>query len=236
MQYIVFLRFGIMRNKFDIELVIFDCDGTLVDSEYVNNRSISKMLTDLGHHKFTTEYCIDYFAGCSIHDVIKTLERLNVENPEKSLEAMHIYSTQIAKDELKAIDNVPETLEKITIPKCVASNGERRIVLDFLHITKLIDFFSPDTIFTRELVTKPKPDPDLYLYAAKKVSDIHPSKCLVIEDSIVGVTAGKRAGMNVIGFIGANHHHEKSENQLLTAGAFTTVQNFSEILKYIPGN
>lgn len=225
-----------MKNITDIELVLFDCDGTLVDSEYVNNRSISKMMIDLGHNKFTTEYCIDYFAGCSIHDVISTLKKLNVKNPEKSLEEMHIYSTQIAKDELKAIDNVRETLEKITIPKCVASNGERRIVLDFLHITKLMDFFGPEAIFTRELVKNPKPAPDLYLHAAEKITGTHSSKCLVIEDSVVGVTAGKKAGMNVIGFIGANHHHEKSKDQLLAAGAFTTVKDFSEILKYIPGN
>ncbi|MCH9753487.1 MAG: HAD-IA family hydrolase [Alphaproteobacteria bacterium] len=223
-----------MKTIQDIELVIFDCDGTLVDSEYVNNRSISKMLTDLGHTKFTTKYCIDYFAGCSIHDVINTLKRLKVENPEKKLEEMHVYSMQIAKDELKAIDNVRKTLEQITIPKCVASNGENRIVLDFLNITKLIGFFASNAIFTREMVARPKPEGDLYLHAAKQMNNVDPSKCLVIEDSIVGVMAGKKAGMNVIGFIGANHHHEKSENQLLTAGAFTTVKDFSEILKYIP--
>jgi beta-phosphoglucomutase-like phosphatase (HAD superfamily) len=65
------------------------------------------------------------------------------------------------------------------------------------------------------------------------MGNFSPERCLVVEDSVVGVTAAKRAGMNVIGFIGANHHHERSENLLLTAGAFTAVKNFSEILKYI---
>ena len=219
-------------KSLDINLVIFDCDGTLVDSEYVNNKSISQMLVGLGHTKFTTEYCIDYFAGCSIHDVVDALKRLKVESPEKELEKMHLYAMDLARKELSAIKNVSETLERIKIPKCVASNGEHSIVRDFLNITKLMKFFSEDYVFTRELVKHPKPAPDLYLHAAKQMGDIPPEKCLVIEDSVVGVTAGKSAGMNVIGFVGANHHHEQSEHQLLKAGAFTVIKDFSEILNY----
>lgn len=219
-------------KQLDIELVIFDCDGTLVDSEHVNNRSISEMLTQLGHKKFTTEYCIDYFAGCSIHDVVEVLKKLKVESPEKELEKMHIYAMDLAEKHLAAIKHVPETLEKIKIPKCVASNGEKKIVKDFLNFTQLMKFFTEDYVFTRELVKNPKPAPDLYLHAAQKMGNVPPEKCLVIEDSIVGVTAGKSAGMNVLGFIGANHHHEQSEHQLIKAGAFTTMKDFSEMLNY----
>jgi len=223
-----------MIHKPKIDLVIFDCDGTLVDSEYVNNKSISEMLVGLGHEKFTVNYCVDFFAGCSVHDVINTLQRLDIKNPEKELQKMHAYAIKIAQNELSAIKNVKETLEQISLPKCVASNGEKHIVTDFLKITGLIDFFGHSKIFTRELVAKPKPDPDLYLYAAKQMGNVSPEKCLVVEDSVVGVTAGKRAGMNVVGFIGANHHHDQSENQLLNAGAFVTVKDFREILNYIP--
>ena len=222
-----------MAKKPKIDLVIFDCDGTLVDSEYVNNKSISAMLVGLGHKKFTLEYCTDYFAGCSVHDVINTLERLQVKHPEKALQEMHEYAMNIAQSDLRAIKHVPETLAGITLPKCVASNGERHIVLEFLEITGLDGFFEKDNIFTRELVKKPKPEPDLYLYAAKKMGNTPPERCLVIEDSVIGVTAAKRAGMNVIGFFGANHHHERSENLLLTAGAFVAVKDFSEIMHYI---
>jgi len=221
-------------NKLNIDLVIFDCDGTLVDSEYVNNKSISEMLLSLGHEKFTVNYCVDYFAGCSVHDVINTLKRLDIQNPEEELQKMHDYAIKLAKNELAAIQHVKETLGKISLPKCVASNGEKHIVIDFLEITGLIDFFGHSKIFTRELVTKPKPDPDLYLHAAKEMGNVPPERCLVIEDSVVGVTAGTRAGMNVVGFIGANHHHEKSENQLLTAGAFVSVKDFRDILNYLP--
>lgn len=219
-------------KKLDIDLVIFDCDGTLVDSEYVNNKSISQMLVNLGHKKFTTEYCIDYFAGSSIHDVIETLNRLGIENPNKELEKMHIYAMDLAEEELASIKNVPGTLETIKIPKCVASNGEQSIVRDFLRITKLMDFFTEERVFTRELVKNPKPAPDLYLHAAEQMGNIPPEKCLVVEDSIIGVTAGKSAGMNVIGFIGANHHHEQSEHQLIKAGAFTVIKDFSKMLDY----
>jgi HAD superfamily hydrolase (TIGR01509 family) len=219
-------------KSLDIDLVIFDCDGTLVDSEYVNNKSISRMLVGLGHNKFTIEYCVDYFAGCSIHDVVDALNRLKVESPEKELEKMHLYAMDLAQKELAAIKNVPETLEKIRIPKCVASNGEHGIVREFLNITKLMQFFTEDSVFTRELVKNPKPAPDLYLHTAKQMGNIPPERCLVIEDSVVGVTAGKSAGMNVIGFVGANHHHEQSEHQLLKAGAFTIMKDFSEMLNY----
>ena len=150
-----------MMNKLDIDLVIFDCDGTLVDSEYVNNKSISEMLIGLGHEKFTLHYCVDYFAGCSVHDVINTLERLEIKNPEEELQKMHEHAIKLAKKELAAIKNVKETLAKISLPKCVASNGEKHIVTDFLEITGLIDFFGHSKIFTRELVTNPKPHPDL---------------------------------------------------------------------------
>jgi HAD superfamily hydrolase (TIGR01509 family) len=219
-------------KSLDIDLVIFDCDGTLVDSEYVNSKSISEMLVGLGYNKFTLEYCVDYFAGCSIHDVRDTLKSLKVESPEKELEKMHMRSMDLAHKELVAIQNVPETLEKIRIPKCVASNGEQHIVRAFLNITKLMNFFTEDSVFTRELVKNPKPSPELYLHAAKQMGNVPPERCLVIEDSVVGVTAGKSSGMSVIGFVGANHHHKESENLLLKAGAFTTIKDFSEILDH----
>jgi len=221
-------------NVNNVELVIFDCDGTLVDSEHVNNKSISDMLISLGYHKFTLQYCIDYFAGCSVHDVINALNRLEVPNPDKVLQDMHKHAMKIAREELMAIKGVTETISKIKLPKCVASNGEKQIVCEYIEITKLNQFFSTDRIFTRELVANPKPHPDLYLHAAEAMGNVPPEKCLVVEDSVVGVTAGKAAGMNVIGFVGANHHHERSENLLLTAGAFVTVNKFKDILQYIP--
>jgi HAD superfamily hydrolase (TIGR01509 family) len=221
-------------NVNNIELVIFDCDGTLVDSEYVNNKSISDMLTSLGHPKFTLKYCIDYFAGCSVHDVIHTLNMLKISDPDKALKNMHQHAMRIAREELMAINGVLDTISQIKLPKCVASNGERHIVCEYIDITKLNKFFTRDQIFTRELVVKPKPEPDLYLYAANAMGNFLPERCLVIEDSVVGVTAGKAAGMHVVGFTGANHHHERSESLLMDAGAFVAVRKFQDILKYIP--
>jgi beta-phosphoglucomutase-like phosphatase (HAD superfamily) len=135
-----------------IDLVLFDCDGTLIDSEYVNNKSISEMIIGLGHKQFTLPYCIDYFAGCSVHDVINTLNRLGIEDHNAALEKMHQHAIGIARKELMAIKHVAETLEKITVPKCVVSNGENAIVREFLAITELAKFFKIDNIFTCELV------------------------------------------------------------------------------------
>lgn len=217
----------------DIKLVIFDCDGTLIDSEYVNNKATSDILTELGHEEFTIDHCISHFAGCSMHDVIDTLKKLEVSKPEEVLERIHKHAMKMAKAKLEPIQNVAETLKQIQIPKAVASNGERHIVVECVKITDLIQYFHTDHIFTRELVKNPKPSPDLYLHVAEEMGNINPRNCLVIEDSMRGITAGKNAGMNVLGFTGGNHHHHESRKELRNAGALAVIENFSELLEYL---
>jgi phosphoglycolate phosphatase len=220
-----------LKNK--IELVIFDCDGTLVDSEKINNAAISSVLLELGHQKFTLDYCINFFAGCSIYDLKNTLNHLKEKNIEKILETIQTRAEINAEHYLMPVNNVINTISQIKLPICVVSNGQREMVLDYIKITKLNQFFPKKNIFTRELVLNPKPSPDLYLYAAKSMGNYDPATCLVIEDSIVGVTAGYKAGMNVIGFTGANYQHHKMHRLLLDAGAFTVTTNMKTVLKYL---
>jgi HAD superfamily hydrolase (TIGR01509 family) len=130
------------------------------------------------------------------------------------------------------MNNALHALENIIAPKCIVSNGDRKTVLHFLELTHLNKFFSSDMIFTREQVEKPKPSPDLYLFAAEKMKTF-PKDCLVVEDSVIGITAAKRAGMTVIGFTGANSFHKHMEKQILNAGADHIISNLLEVLKYI---
>lgn len=222
----------------DIKLVIFDCDGTLVDSEYANNKATSEVLQSLGHEKFTVEHCIEYFAGCSVDDIIDTLKDLKISNSDEVLQAMHDRGIALAKElGLQPIENATQLLKKIDIPKCIASNGERAMVLSSLDITGLSDYFPQDRIFTRERVSLPKPAPDIYLYAAKIMGEYDSSNCLVIEDSVVGVRAAQAAGMNVIGLVHADGVGpsviQNLKEQLISAGAFITIKDLLEVLQYL---
>lgn len=219
-----------LKNK--IKLIIFDFDGTLVASEGLNNQAISSVLLELGHKEFTFDYCLEHFSGCSVYDIINTLKNLNEKEYSKILKIMHERAIILAERNLQPVKNVIPTLQNINIPKCIASNGERNMVLHYAEITKLHKFFPRKNIFTRELVFNAKPAPDLYLYTANIMGNYNPENCLVIEDSIIGVTAGAKAGMNVIGYTGSSHHPKRINQLLLDAGAFTTVNDITDIAAY----
>jgi len=217
----------------DIELVIFDCDGTLVESEYINNKATSEILMGLGHKKFTVGYCLQYFSGYSAHDILRTLSELKIQDPQKMLDLAHARAVEIAKTHLKAVPKALEVVTKINVPMCIASNGQRFVVLESLKIAGLHRYFGEKHVFTAESVKNAKPAPDLYLHSARVMGDIDPKRCLVIEDSVVGVTAGKAANMNVLGFIGGKHHGPKAKEKLMAAGAFATIEDLSELLGFL---
>lgn len=219
-------------KKHKASLVLFDCDGTIVDSETINAQAMSEILIKLEHKKYTTKYCLEKFIGCSAVEIIQTLEKLQINNPYQTLEQMHHRGIKLARAHLKPISNASETIRQIKIPKCIVSNGDRKTVLEFLKITQLSDYFKEHNVFTREQVSKPKPSPDLYLFAAEKLN-IAPSNCLVIEDSIIGITAAKKAGMKVLGFTGANSFHENMTAQIKDAGADHIIHDLLEILNHI---
>lgn len=221
------------NQMMDIKLVLFDCDGTLIDSEYINNKATSDVLVALGHTKFTIPYCMEYFAGCSIHDVRNALEELKIADIESTLEKMQNITIELAKTGLAPIKNSLELMHDIKLPKCVVSNGERHLVLHSLKVTGLNKYFDDAKVFTRDLVVRPKPAPDLYLYAAQKSGDILPQHCLVIEDSVKGITAGKAAGMHVLGFVGGNHHNSETKAILRNSGAFAIIEDLSEVMEFL---
>ena len=179
--------------------IIFDCDGTLVDSEYLTNSVIAEMAGELGII-MTTEEATATFGGKTLNAVIYGMKEMSGNKiPPDWLPRLIKKISETYKTNLKPIQGIKKFLDNISVPICVASNGEPRHVRGSLTITNLIEYFD-DKIFTASDVGIPKPAPDLFLYAAKKMK-FGPEDCVVIEDSIAGVTAAVRAKIRVYGLI-----------------------------------
>ena len=199
------------------DLIIFDCDGVLVDSEVLSCRCLSKALArygiDLG-----VEQALDLFLGRSKSAVLDHYEALGRPMPEQ-------FSAELAADVRAAflsalcpIEGVNSVLEGLRIPRCVASSSDFDRVVFSLSITGLARYFD-GRLYTSQMVERGKPAPDLFLYAAERMR-ADPRRTLVIEDSVSGVSAGKTAGMTVWGFIGGSHYRSRDGRTLLrNAGA-----------------
>ena len=208
------------------ECIIFDCDGTLVDSEGITNQVIAEMAGELGI-QMTGEEASSEFGGKTLDGVLyKMKEMSGKEIPDDWLPRL----VQMVKDswesKLKPIKGVKEILERIKIPVCVASNGEPTHVRHSLRLTKLYDFFG-EKIFTASEVKAPKPSPELFLYAAEKMG-FEPKECVIIEDSVTGVRAAVNANIRVYGII----NNLFSENDLRNAGAIP-FKNMLELPKLL---
>ena len=191
----------------NFDLVIFDCDGTLVDSETLNNVSTSEILTEIGLEQYTPDYSMATFIGRSQPVIWKIIE----EQIGKPLLAdiNQRYIARIARNRDLYLKPAPDALRVIeqigkTHKTCVASNGEVENVRTSIAGAGLSPFFPADQIYVAAMVQNPKPDPDLFLFAAKQ-NNATPARTLVIEDSLVGATAGVKAGMIVYGYTGLSH-------------------------------
>jgi HAD superfamily hydrolase (TIGR01509 family) len=184
------------------DLVIFDNDGILVDSEPVSNRILAEYLTELGHSTTYEESIRDYMGAAMhrVHDLIA--ERTGRRLPEGFDEAFHARVFAAFRRELRPVPGVAAVLEKLDaegIPYCVASSGSHERIRVGLGTTGLYERFTEGRIFSSQDVGRGKPAPDLFLHAAS-VMGFAPERCAVVEDSPLGVEAAVAAGMDVYGF------------------------------------
>lgn len=203
------------------DLIIFDCDGTLTDSEDVNNQAVVDVLSDLGLTQYTLEHALKHWAGKGVPEVFLSIQMETGTVLPEDIVVRYIYRVaELQKTALKPVEGAPELVAfaKTKCKICVASNGERKNVVDSLEMTGLLGHFDEGTVFTRNDVKYPKPYPDLFLFAATKMG-VEPERCLVIEDSTTGVRAGVAASMAVWGFTGSSHNPVKQQEALLSAGA-----------------
>ncbi|MFD3843870.1 HAD family hydrolase [Streptomyces sp. NPDC058642] len=184
------------------DLVIFDNDGVLVDSEPISNRLLAGYLTELGHPTSYEDSIRDYMGSAMhrIHDLIE--ERTGERLPEDFDDVFHGRVFAAFERELKPVAGVVGVLEKLAadgVSYCVASSGSHERIRVGHRTTGLDRWFEDARIFSSQDVGRGKPAPDLFLYAAERMG-VAPERCVVIEDSPLGVRAAVAAGMDVYGF------------------------------------
>lgn len=197
----------------EIELIIFDCDGVLIDSETLSQKVLLSLLKQQGV-SVDKNYFNAYFLGRTFESVAqKVKDDFSVVLDERFRSNYRDSLFEAFDKELQATKGIEEILKLLNVKSCVATSSSPARVKHALNITGLDTFFS-DRVFTASLVKRGKPAPDIFLYAAEQMNTL-PEKCLVIEDSASGVKAGVAANMNVIQFNGATHmqHYGKTPLQ-----------------------
>jgi HAD superfamily hydrolase (TIGR01509 family) len=180
------------------ELVIFDCDGVLVDSEPLSNRILAERLTAIGLPT-TTEQSIQDYMGRSWKTDQEIIEgRLGRPLPDGWVDAYHAEVIAAFETELAPVAGIAAALDAIELPWCVASSSAHPRIRAGLRATGLLERFE-GRIFSATEVEHGKPAPDLFLHAAREMG-FAPGDCVVVEDSAVGVEAARAAGMRVLGF------------------------------------
>lgn len=201
-------------------LVIFDCDGTLIDSEIIASAIDAEALTRLGRPTTPAEFS-RRFTGIPYRDIWALIEQeLGRPLPDGFLEEMKIVSHKRFAEELTVIDGVHDAVAAVAglgLKRCIASSTQLEGLRRNLTTTGLIDVFDPH-VFSASQCARGKPAPDVFLLAASQMG-ADPADCLVVEDSVAGVTAARRAGMPVIGFTGGGHADDELADRLSAAGA-----------------
>ncbi len=180
------------------DLVIFDCDGVLVDSEPIANVVLAEMLNNLGL-KVTLEDMFRDFMGRSMSTCLQIIQaRLGKSPPPGFVEELNRRTGIALSENLRPIDGIEYDLDQISIPYCAASSGDHEKMTLTLGLTGLLDRFN-GRLFSVTEVARGKPHPDVFLYAAERMG-ADPARTAVVEDTEVGVRAGAAAGMTVFGY------------------------------------
>jgi HAD superfamily hydrolase (TIGR01509 family) len=208
-------------------LLIFDCDGVLVDSELLANEALAELMSALGR-PMTTQQALQIFSGLRLRDVQKSAEALlSFPIPTDLGAAARQRLFERFQRELQPVKGVREALDMLPYPRCVASSSARERLDLSLEVTGLKGLFG-DNVFSADQVEHGKPAPDLYLFAARALGAI-PANCIVIEDSTLGIQAAVSAGMKTIGFAGASHPTVELAQRLRMAGAGVVVAAMSDL-------
>jgi HAD superfamily hydrolase (TIGR01509 family) len=208
-------------------LLIFDCDGVLVDSEHLACVALAEVMTTLGH-SMTADEAMLAFAGRSLKDVLARAERLLSRPIPKDLgEQAAVQLMARFRRELQAVAGVKEAIAALPYRRCVASSSDPGRLTLSLDVTGLSALFG-NNVFSAVEVANGKPAPDLFLLAARRLGE-DPSSCIVIEDSVLGVEAAGAAGMAAIGFAGASHANQGLAERLAAAGAEPVIHSMANL-------
>jgi HAD superfamily hydrolase (TIGR01509 family) len=214
-------------------LVIFDCNGVLVDSERLAAAVASQELTRAGFAR-PPEVIGQYFAGRRPADMFLEIERAARRKlPDNFSQLLTSATLARFRQELRTTAHAAYALSWLRGPKCVASSSPPDRIRLSLETTDLIRFFDP-YLFSAVDVAKGKPAPDLFLHAARRMH-VKPADCIVVEDSPVGVAAAIAAGMKAIGFVGGSHAGDQLGAQLEAQGASIIISDMRALKTAIVG-
>lgn len=183
-------------------LVIFDCDGVLVDSEDLGNQVFAEMLANHGY-QISADESKRRFRGMELAKCLEILQReTGIRLPASFEKDFRQRMSLVFRTQLQPVAGAPQLVRSMRVPFCVASSGPRQKIEENLRTTNLYPHFA-DNIFSAYEVGSWKPDPGLFLAAANRFS-VAPEECIVVEDSLVGVSAGLEANMTVLGLSAAD--------------------------------
>jgi len=214
-----------------LDLIIFDCDGVLVDSEVLASRAVADALAAIGH-PVSPESLTERFAGMSNKDMYAALERERGAALPADFDAeMNRLAGALFERELRPMRGLESALTALAEPLCVASSSTPAMLAWKLAWTGLAPRFG-DAVFSTAEVARGKPAPDVFLHAAERMGAA-PARALVIEDSPLGIAAAKAAGMTTFGFTGGSHCRAGHGERLAAAGADLVFAEMSELPKLV---
>ena len=213
------------------DLVIFDCDGVLVDSELIFARVLRECLVEAGFPATTDEAFALGFGKNRATLCAAVESRFGRPLSDAFFETMRARTALVLERELQPIRGVEELLNTLLLPRCVASNGHLERVRERLALTSLLRFFDPH-VFSAVQVAAGKPAPDLFLFAAGRLGT-PPGGCIVVEDSAAGVAAAIAAQMPVVGFCGGSHCPNDHAERLSAAGCSRVFARMTDLAAFL---
>jgi HAD superfamily hydrolase (TIGR01509 family) len=210
-------------------LIIFDCDGVLIDSEIVSAHVDCELLREIGYEAEPEELA-HRFAGFTTERIFRTVgEEIGRTVPDDLIRRAKEETDRRLASEVQPIAGVHEMLDALDDPRCICSNSRGERLRASLSPSGLWDRFRPYIFSAQEVGSgRGKPAPDVFLYAAG-VFETGPADAIVVEDSTAGVAGGVAAGMRVIGFTGASHTWPGHAEALMEAGAMTVVSRLADV-------
>ena len=212
------------------QAIIFDFDGVLLESEYEGNRMLAELLTELGHQT-TTEDALREFVGLAGPQFLAAIEqRIGGSLPEQFVERRKAQTLAALRDGVPAVAGAVEFIRSLPadLPKAVASSSSMRWLQRHLALLGLAEAFGPHVYSGREHVERTKPEPDLYLHAARELG-VDIAHCVVVEDSEIGVRGAVASGARVIGLAAGAHCLDGHAEMLRRLGVKEAAHSFDEL-------
>jgi HAD superfamily hydrolase (TIGR01509 family) len=214
------------------DLVVFDCDGVLVDSEILVADVEAALLSEAGY-ELAAEDILERFVGLSYPTMLASL---GAETGRPVPEVLGRRVRQAALDrlarDLKPVPGIDELLDGLSGPRCVASSSDLDRITLSLAVSGLARHFTPEVVFSAQMVERPKPAPDLFQLAASAMG-VDAGRCVVIEDSPYGVEGAVRAGMTAVGLVAGGHAGPGLADRLVSAGATVVFDTAADLGRYL---